>query len=228
MVFINCKPVGSLMPVLALPLVLALAAAHAPSVAPETLLAFAQAESALDALAVHDNTTGRSHAPATAAEAVALATALLRQGHSVDLGLLQINDANLSRTGLTVATAFEPGANIRAGAQIMTAAYRQCQPGRDEPDALRCMASVYNTGREQAGLLNGYVARVWRAADVVVPAIRKAAEPATASAAPPPPDPCGPPPPSWDGWATAGYDRCQRRETARAAQPSPQATESKR
>src|SRR5437588_10300748 len=90
-------------------IVLQLAAAHAPSVAPETQVAFAQAESGLDPLAVHDNTTGRSHAPATAADAVALATSLLRQGHSVDLGLLQINDANLRRTGLTVATAFDAG-----------------------------------------------------------------------------------------------------------------------
>jgi type IV secretion system protein VirB1 len=198
------------MSALALPVLLQLAAAHAPAVAPETIAAFAQAESALDPLAIHDNTENRTHRSTTVAEAVALATSLLRRGHSVDLGLLQINDANLSRTGLTVATAFEPGRNIEAGAQIMTAVYRQCRPGRSEPDALRCMASVYNTGREQAGLLNGYVARVWKAADVVVPAIRKAVEaaPAPAPAAPPLPNPCGPPPPSWDGWAVQDHERC--------------------
>ena len=198
------------MPVLALPVVLQLAAGHAPAVAPETLVAFAQAESGLDPLAVHDNTTGRSHTPATAADAVGLATSLLRQGHSVDLGLLQINDANLARTGLTVASAFEPARSIEAGAQILVAAYRQCQSGRNEPDALRCAASVYNTGREQAGLLNGYVARVWRAADVVVPAIRKAVEAASTPASPAPdsPNPCGTPPPSWDAWATLAYRRC--------------------
>src|SRR5689334_18483713 len=129
--------------VLALPIVLELAAAQAPSIAPETLVAFAQAELGRDPLAVHDNATSKSHAPATVAEAIALATTLLRQGHSVDLGLLQINDANLSRTGLTVAMTFEPGRNIGAGTQIMVAAYRQCQAGRSEPDTLRCMASIY-------------------------------------------------------------------------------------
>jgi type IV secretion system protein VirB1 len=195
-----------------LPDVIILAAQYAPAVAPETVAAFAKAESSLDPLAVHDNTTGRSHAPATVSDAVALATSLLRQGHSVDLGLLQINDANLGKTGLTVATAFVPSQSIRAGAQIMVAAYRQCQPGRSEPDALRCMASIYNTGREQAGILNGYVARVWKAADLIVPAIREAGtRPAMAaepSARDPPSDACGPKPPSWDGWAVASYRRC--------------------
>src|SRR6185437_13415850 len=38
--------------------------------------------------------------------------------------------------------------------------------------ALRCAASVYNTGREQAGILNGYQANVWRAAAQIVPAIQ--------------------------------------------------------
>ena len=198
------------MAVLALPVVLQLAVDHAPSVAPETLVAFAKAESGLDPLAVHDNTENRTYRSTTVADAVALATSLLRRGHSVDLGLLQINDANLARTGLTVATAFGPGRSIAAGAQIMVAAYRQCQPGRSEPDALRCMASVYNTSREQAGILNGYAARVWKAADVVVPAIRKAVEaaPAPAPAAPPAPNPCGPPPPAWDGWAVQDHERC--------------------
>src|SRR5690242_4171912 len=189
------------MPLLTLPVVLQLAVVHAPAVAPETVAAFAQVESKLDPLAVHDNTTGLTYTKQTPAEAVALARSLLVQEHSLDLGLMQINDANLDRTGLTVESAFDPSRSVEAGAQIMVVAYRRCQPGRSEPDALRCMASVYNTGREQAGIRNGYVARVWQAAAVVVPAIKKPVEttPAPAAAAPPPSNPCGPPPPSWDG-----------------------------
>jgi hypothetical protein len=67
---------------------------------------------------------------------------------------------------------------MRAGALILTAAYRRCRRGNESADggaqqaALRCAASVYNTGREQAGILNGYQANVWRAAAQIVPAIQ--------------------------------------------------------
>jgi type IV secretion system protein VirB1 len=203
------------MPILTLPAVLHLAADHAPAVAPETVATFAQAESRLDPLAVHDNTTGRSHAPRTVAEAVVLARTLLAKGHSLDLGLLQINDANLSRTGLTVESAFDPDLSVEAGGQILVAAWQRCRPGRGEADALRCMASVYNSGREQAGIRSGYVARVWRVAERIVPAIRQAVPPrplAPAPQAPEPPGRCGPSPPSWDAWALADHRRCVQRE----------------
>jgi type IV secretion system protein VirB1 len=67
-----------------LPLFLQLAATHAPSVAPETLAAFAQHESGLDPNAVHDNTTGLSFHPEIAEAATALAASLLAKGHSLD------------------------------------------------------------------------------------------------------------------------------------------------
>ena len=162
---------------LALPLFLQLAVSEAPSIAPQTLAAFAQAESKLEPLAIGDNDTGASYRPATTAAAVALATSLLSQHHSLDLGIMQINSANLSRVGLTVATAFDPGQSIRAGAEILADAYQRCRRNGtiEEQAALRCAASVYNTGREQAGIANGYQARVWRVAAQLVPAIQSAA-----------------------------------------------------
>ena len=169
---------------LALPLFLQLAASFAPWTAPGTLAAFAEAESRLEPFAIGDNTTRQSYQPATAAAAAALATSLLAQGHSLDLGIMQINSANLSRVGLTVAMAFDPGQSIRAGAVILADAYQRCRRNGtvEEQLALRCAASVYNTGREQAGIANGYQARVWRVAAQLVPAIQSAA-----SAAPLPP-----------------------------------------
>src|SRR4051794_13088355 len=162
--------------ILPLSLFLQLANTEASSVAPITLAAFAQNESGLNPNAVHDNTTGLSTYPETATAAIALATFLLRQGHNLDLGIMQVNSANLARTGLTVATAFEPGQSMRAGAMILVAAYQQCRRGGEvaPQPALRCAASVYNTGREQAGILNGYQARVWRVAAQIVPAIQTA------------------------------------------------------
>ena len=203
----------------ALPLFLQLAASFAPSIAPETVAAFAEAESHLEPFAIGDNDTGQSYRPASAAAAVALATSLLSQHHSLDLGIMQVNSANLVRVGLTVATAFDPGQSIRAGAVILADAYQRCRRNGtvEEQAALRCAASVYNTGREQAGIVNGYQPRVWRVAAQLVPAIQFAAganSPPAATITPddvvaprprvPPPAPQLPPcAPSWDAWALA-------------------------
>jgi type IV secretion system protein VirB1 len=163
---------------LSIPTAAQLAARHAPMVNTGTLLAFAYRESRLHPFAIHDNTSGQSVFPASVDEAVGLARTGLAHGHSIDLGIMQVNSANLARTGLTVTAAFDAGESMRAGALILTAAYQQCLRGNANPTggaqqaALRCAASIYNTGREQAGILNGYQADVWRAAAVVVPAIQ--------------------------------------------------------
>ena len=163
---------------LAFPLFLQLATTFAPSVAPETLASFAQYESRLEPNAIHDNSTGETFLPATSFAASRLAASLLAQGHSLDLGIMQVNSANLPRVGLTVATAFDPGQSIRAGAVILVEAYQRCRHDGAvaEQASLRCAASVYNTGKEEAGIANGYQARVWRTAAQIVPAIQFAAE----------------------------------------------------
>ena len=192
--------------------ILHLATTNAPLVAPETVLAFAQAESAMNPYAVHDNTTRRSHAPTTAGEAAVLARRLLDQGHSIDAGLMQINSTNFARTGLTAETAFDPAHSIRAGGEILVDAYRWCRSRQPSADPLRCMASVYNTGGATAGEKNGYVGRVWAAADRIVPAIREAVPPQPSAPqqepAALPANACGPPPPAWDGWAVTAYRTC--------------------
>jgi type IV secretion system protein VirB1 len=200
---------------LSMAVVLQLAIAHAPQVAPETVAAFAQAESRLNPFAIFDNTERKSFAPSSAEEAAALARGLLARGHSIDTGLMQINSANFARTGLDAGTAFDPAQSVRAGAQIMVDAYQWCQERQSESDPLRCMASVYNTGKPTAGERNGYVGRVWEAADHIVPAIRDAVpeKPATDPQVSPPviPHACGPPPPAWDGWAVSSYRICVTR-----------------
>jgi type IV secretion system protein VirB1 len=155
-----------------------LAAENAPAVNVGTLLAFAWFESKLRPWAIHNNTTRVNEFPASRAEAVARASTLLNLNHNLDLGLCQVNSANLARTGLTVTTAFDPGRSMRAGASILVAAYQRCLHGNEhatpteQQAALRCAASIYNTGREQAGILNGYQSGVWRAAEQIVPAIQ--------------------------------------------------------
>ena len=148
----------------------ALAVACAPGVAPETLAAIAQTESGLNAFAIGINGPGGGAVlAATRQEAVERAHALLRDGRSIDLGLMQINSRNLGWLGLSVEDAFDPCRNIAAGARVLIA------------------FSGYNTGHPRRGFENGYVARVLAAS-----AGNIASGPAPAAA--PPPDPPKPRP----------------------------------
>src|SRR4051812_19113467 len=94
----------------ALSIAAALALAHqcAPAVAPETIVGIARTESGLYPREIHDNTPRRSYAPETIDAAVALATGLIHdQGHSVDLGLMQVNSANLAVFNLSISNALD-------------------------------------------------------------------------------------------------------------------------
>lgn len=128
------------------------------------MMALVGAESSYNELAIHDNTPGAGeiHA-ATMAEAVSIARGLLLAGRSVDLGLGQINSANLGRLGLTAETAFEPCNNLAAAASVLTSAYTDAAETMGEGrTALRVAFSAYNTGNWGSGFRNGYVARVER------------------------------------------------------------------
>ena len=204
--------------ILPLALFTQIALACAPSVHVDTLAAIARTESGFDALALHDNTTGRRHRPRSRDGAITLATTLLRQGHSLDLGLMQVNSANLLRLGLTVENAFDPCRNLAAGAQVLVDGYQPPERGGDSQPHLLKALSRYNTGHPTRGVANGYVRKVQASAKVVVPAIRVAGveplDPATETAAPSPP-----PPPAWDVYGQALW----RRQHVGPAAPSPNA-----
>lgn len=157
---------------------LALALQCAPQVAPDTLLAIASHESALRPNIIANNSTKERAEGATPAEATEKAAAWIAQGHSVDMGLMQINSLNLSRLGLTVADVFVPCINVQAGARILGDAYLEA--GNQEANratALRMALSAYNTGDFSSGLINGYVAAVeGQAAAFVVPSLAGAAQ----------------------------------------------------
>lgn len=128
---------------LTLPAFVALAAACAPDVAPETLADVARAESGFRPLAIRVNGPGGGPLhPRSLAEAVAAARLLVAAGRSADFGLGQINSRNLRWLGLTPETVFDPCRNVAASAAVLTAHSR------------------YNTGTPTGGLANGYVARV--------------------------------------------------------------------
>ncbi len=190
-----------------------------PSVAPSTLAAIAQTESGLQPLTMNDNTTGTSGVPATPAIAVQLAARLLEAGHSVDLGIMQINSANLAKLGLTVAAAFDPCRSIAAAAAILAGDYAGGDGPAGQQSALRAALSRYNTGDARRGVDNGYVHKVELAARQVVPALDVGGPPAAIDQAPrpaaAPADPNAPPP--WDVWASYDYAAARPDESQIAA-----------
>lgn len=113
------------------------------------LAAIAIHESGGDALVIGVNADRAQGLPAAAvrsatpAEAAKKARALLAQGRSLDLGLMQINSANLTRHGLTVETAFDACRNVAAGADhyaddvraVWTLAHRRYNTGSTERGA---------------------------------------------------------------------------------------------
>lgn len=178
---------------------LALSAACAPMVAPQTLLSVVKAESGFDPLTIGVNgARPRALHPASASEAVRRAGALIAAGASVDLGVGQINSRNLQPLGLSLEDAFDPCRNLAAAARLLAADYAAAAPGLDRQAALRVALSLYNTGDARRGFRNGYVRKIGAAAQYVVPAIAAAgaAQPARL-------DQATPEPAAWDVFARA-------------------------
>ena len=136
----------------------------APQIAPVTMSAIVQQESGGNPLALHDNTSGKSYRPATIAEAARLARELIAQGHSVDIGLAQINSRNLPRLGLGVDQVLDPCQNLRAAQTVL-------MDGWKRSGSLRGALSAYNTGKINSSVGAVYGAKVFEKAGVVVPAI---------------------------------------------------------
>ncbi|GAB0114829.1 lytic transglycosylase domain-containing protein [Acidisoma sp. C75] len=139
---------------------LASLAACPPGPFPEpTVAAIIAVESGGDPWAVHVNGLAAAvpHPP-NASAATAEALHWIAAGYTVDLGLMQVNSANLAALGVTVADMFEPCRNIAAGAFILFGDYAAAlKAGKTGQDAAAAALSAYNTGNFVAGIDNGYV-----------------------------------------------------------------------
>ena len=196
------------------------------SVAPSTLASIARTESGFQPLSINDNTTKTSGVPATRDIAIQIASRLLEAGHSVDIGIMQINSANFARLGLTLETAFDPCRSIAAAAVVLAGDYAGGDTHEGQQAALRVALSRYNTGDAQRGFANGYVHRVELAARRVVPALDVGmapaaidSQPAPAAAPAVPVDPNAPP--SWAVWPSYEYAATHHHEVQPPAAPAP-------
>jgi type IV secretion system protein VirB1 len=189
-----------------------------PSVAPSTLASIARTESDFQPYSIHDNTTGTSVAPATSDVAMQIASKLTEDGHSVDIGIMQINSANFAMLGLTLEAAFDPCKSVAAGAAILAGDYTGGYTHVGRQLALRIAISRYNTGDAQRGFANGYVHKVEVAAGYIVPALDVNPGPAAMDSRPLPATPLitatdPNAPPSWDVWSSFDYAATHHQNT---------------
>ena len=137
----------------------------APDIAPVTIAAIIQQESGGNPLLLHDNTTRLTLRPKTFAEAAKLAQALIQSGHSVDIGLAQINSKNLPAMQLGIEDVLDPCTNLHAAQIIMKKAWEQSDHD------LRGALAAYNTGKTATSVGVHYSAQVFARAGVKVPEI---------------------------------------------------------
>lgn len=142
----------------------------APNVHATTMGAIVSAESGGNPLAVLDNDligkprsqrVLRSYRPQTVEEATVLVRQLVDAGHSVDVGLGQVNSRNVKWLGISVEDLLDPCKNLRASQMVVTDFYAQAaRVAGAGSRALVYALSAYNTGNFRDGIANGYVSRV--------------------------------------------------------------------
>lgn len=135
----------------------------APGVGVNTMRAIVRVESHDDPWALYDNTARQRFRPSSLAEAAQIAARRIAKGHSVDMGLAQVNSTHLSRFGASPADALDPCTNLRMASRVLTENYwRAASRVGQGPQALLQALSAYNTGSLTRG--GRYVGKVLAAA----------------------------------------------------------------
>jgi type IV secretion system protein VirB1 len=135
-----------------------------PGVAPDTVEVVIQHESSGNPYAVNVNGEVNKSIHFTLPEvAIKYVEKNIARGHSVDMGLMQVNSMHLNRFNASVANMFDACKNIRFGAQILIDCYRLASRRFDHNGrALAAALSCYNTGRLTGAKGREYVRKLLR------------------------------------------------------------------
>ena len=133
-----------------------------PDVSSHTLAAIVKTESGFNPYAIGVNKGNKlTRQPRSYQEAVSTAKSLLAQGANIDIGIAQINSANLRVVNMSVEQLFDPCQNLKASALILGRNYQSAKRVHgDGQKALQAALSAYNTGSFVRGFNNGYVRKV--------------------------------------------------------------------
>lgn len=129
----------------------------APNVAPDTIRRIASVESGFNPYAIGVVGGRLQRQPRTREEALATADMLDANGWNYSVGVVQVNQRNFGKYGLTAAAAFDPCTNLRIGGLILEDCYKRAGKG---PAAVSDALSCYYSGNFTTGYRLGYVARV--------------------------------------------------------------------
>ena len=103
-------------------------------------------------------------------------------GHSVDIGLMQIDSANFASLRMGVEDAFDACHSLDAARRILQTAFSAGSSEAERQAALLIALSRYNTGKPLTGIANGYADQVISAQNTALtntPALQELAECAT-------------------------------------------------
>lgn len=131
----------------------------APAVSADTMRAIVAVESHGYSYAINDNTTRTAYCvpgaplyPCTRAQANTIAVNASARGHSVDVGLAQVNSYNFRSYRVTAAQMLTPCPNLHIGSEILANTYRMASSRfPDQRQALRHAIMAYNSGSLYAG-----------------------------------------------------------------------------
>lgn len=122
--------------------------------------AIIKTESSYNPFAIGVNLNGKSvggfKQPTNYRDAVTVAKSLIANGKNIDMGLAQINSANLRRLNLSVEQVLEPCNNLKAMQYILSSCYASASDSGIGAKIQRAF-SCYNTGNHRKGFSNGYV-----------------------------------------------------------------------
>lgn len=123
-----------------------------PNVHPTTTMAIIKVESGGNPYAINDNTSGHSYSFTNKDDAVYKSYELLTLGHSIDMGLMQINSVHLKGMKIRYYDLFEPCYNVQIGTKILSDFYvKYSEPGLNKEQRLYRALSAYNTGSPWKG-----------------------------------------------------------------------------
>jgi type IV secretion system protein VirB1 len=143
----------------------ALAASCAPNVVPATLRAMATVESSLNPHAIGVVNGRLARQPRNLPEAISTVMSLQQQGVRFSAGLVQIYVKNWPAYHLDHESVFDPCANLRAAAGILTDCYSRASVKNSVSQvALRNALSCYYSNNFVTGYQHGYVQKVVSAA----------------------------------------------------------------
>lgn len=129
------------------PMLLSLFLQCAPNVAPETLNAVVNVESAGKPFVVANVTDNTSHSFDDKGRAVAFLNDLTRKNKNYSAGLMQINSANFKWLGVSNENIFDSCTNIKAGGKVLQQCWLKAKASElDDQKTLRNALSCYYSG----------------------------------------------------------------------------------